>query len=68
MSFTGEQHQFESYEAAIEYLKERDYGDTLKYWGWGGQLDGYYTYTFTAKTGIKYLLAVSKDGLVRIMT
>lgn len=64
MSFTGEQHKFESYEAAMIYLNERG---TPTYWGWEGQTEGYYVYSFVANTGIKYSLAVHKDGLVRIM-
>jgi hypothetical protein len=65
MSFTGEQHKFESYEAAMTYIKERDYGNTLKYWGWEGQLEGYYVYTFITG-GVKYHLAIYKNGKVEI--
>jgi hypothetical protein len=57
------QHQFESYEVAKAYLEERG---TLTYWGWEGQMDGYYVYTFVAKNGIKYHCDVFKDGLVRV--
>jgi hypothetical protein len=58
-----QQHQFESFEAALAYLNERG---TPTYWGWIGQLEGYYLYTFVAQTGIKYTLAVYKNGKVEI--
>lgn len=54
-------HQFESLEAAITYLEERG---TLKYWGWEGQVEGYYVYTYIDLKGFKWDMNVYKSGKI----
>lgn len=56
-------HKFESFEKAIAYLEKRG---TPTYRGWIGQMEGYHLYSFISQIGIKYLLEVYKNGLVRI--
>jgi hypothetical protein len=54
--------KFPSFNEAIAYLESKG---ELKYWGWEGQTEGYYVYTYLFE-GVTYNLAIFKDGKVEI--
>jgi hypothetical protein len=55
--------KYPSYEAAIADLESKG---KLEYGGWEGQLDGFYIYSFQLTGGLKYILFIYKNGLVKI--
>jgi hypothetical protein len=54
--------KYPSFNEAIADLESKG---KLEYFGWEGQTEGYYVYSFTTK-GILYRLRIFKDGKVEI--
>jgi hypothetical protein len=54
--------KFPSFNEAITYLESKG---KLDFYGWEGQIEGYYIYNYTTE-GILYRLKIFKDGKVEI--
>ncbi|MDB5055057.1 MAG: hypothetical protein JWM44_3107 [Bacilli bacterium] len=54
--------KYPSFNEAITYLKSK--GD-LKYWGWEGQTEGYYVYSYVTHKGVKWHIDIYKNGLIK---